>query len=60
VKERIFSVSEAAAKLGVEPRSVQRWLSKGALRTHYKTAAGARTIRQRDLEAFARKRAKGA
>lgn len=52
--DRQVGPSEAAERLGVDRRSIQRWIDEGALIAH-KTPGGHRRILERDLLGFARR-----
>lgn len=51
--DRLLGPTEAAERLGVERRSIQRWIDEGELVAH-KTLGGHRRVLERDLVAFAR------
>jgi excisionase family DNA binding protein len=52
--DRLVGPSEAADRLGVERRSVQRWIDDGLIPAH-KTPGGHRRVREADLVEFARR-----
>lgn len=50
-KDKLLSIAQAAAQLGVHPLTVRNWAEKGHL-PFYRTPGGHRRFKKRDLEAF--------